>query len=329
MNIKHWTKNLIRILVFGLYLMAPQLLTSAAGAENIRVDTKPVTLNQKQPEQNHVGQLHYHGGLVISSPRTNFGGFSALGVSLDGKRMIAISDRGYRFAASLIYNKESKLIGLNNTELDSLANLNGTALRGKSESDVESMCPGVGGEIIIGFEHRHRIWRYLPRKIIPEPIVPPVELSSLPLNAGVESLALLQNGSLLAIAEGFPNISSTLAWVSNPEGWSTMTYLLDSGFHPSGAATIINGDVLVLERRFTLRNGIAARIRRINAVNIQPGAELRSKLIAEFRDPMTTDNFEGIATRQNQKGQTIIYIISDDNFSPMQKTLLMMFKLNE
>ena len=243
--------------------------------------------------------------------------------------MIAISDMGYRFAARLIYNKESHLIGLNKTEFDSLAKLNGMALQTKAESDIESMCPGVDGEIIISFERQHRIWRYLPGKIIPEPIPPPVELNGLPKNAGVESLALLQNGSLFAIAEGYPNISSTLAWVSNPNGWSAMTYLLNGGFHPSGAATLPNSDVLVLERRFTLRDGVAARIRRIKATSIQASVELSSILLAEFRNPVTTDNFEGIAIRQNQNEQTIVYIISDDNFNPMQRTLLMMFELKE
>ena len=241
--------------------------------------------------------------------------------------MIAISDMGYRFAASLIYNKESHLIDMSKTELDSLAKLDGTALKTKADSDIESMSPGVEGEIIISFERQHRIWRYLPGKTIPEPIAAPAELNGLPTNAGVESLALLQNGSLFAIAEGFPKISSTLNWISDPNGWSTMTYLLNGGFHPSGAATLPNGDVLVLERRFTLRDGVAARIRQTKSTSIQPSAELSSTLLAKFRDPVTTDNFEGIARRKNHNEQTVIYIISDDNFNPMQRTLLMMFEL--
>ena len=331
MNTENCSKRLVKILTIGFHLIFPTILGPSAEAEakRIIVKTIPLALNEKQPEQTHVGSLHYRGGLVISSTKSGFGGFSALGVSSDGKRMIAISDMGYRFAARLIYNKESHLIGPNKTELDSLAKPDGTALKRKAESDIESMCPGVDGEIIISFERQHRIWRYFPGKTIPEPIPSPVELDGLPKNAGVESLALLKNGSLFAIAEGFPKIASTLAWVSNPNGWSAMTYVLDSGFHPSGAATLPNGDVLVLERRFTLRDGVAARIRRITGISIQPGAELSSELLAEFRNPVTTDNFEGIAIRQNQKGQTMVYIISDDNFNPMQRTLLMMFELKE
>ena len=100
------------------------------------------------------------------------------------------------------------------------------------------------------------------------------------------------------------------------------TYLLNGGFHPFGAATLPNGDVLVIERRFTLRDGVAARIRQIKSTSIRPSAELCSKLSAEFRNPVTTDNFEGIAIRKNQNKQTLVYIISDYNFNPMQRTLL-------
>ena len=105
------------------------LLSSAeAEAKPIIVKTIPLALNYKQPEQTRIGPLHYRGGLVILSTKAGFGGFSALGVSSDGKRMIAISDMGYRFAASLIYNKESHLIDMSKTELDSLAKLDGAAL---------------------------------------------------------------------------------------------------------------------------------------------------------------------------------------------------------
>ncbi len=108
-----------------------------------------------------------------------------------------------------------------------------------------------------------------------------------------------------------------------------MTYALDGGFRPTGAATLPNGDVLVLERRFTLRNGIAGRIRRIDGTRIEPAADLTSILLAEFRDPIVTDNFEGIAVRKGQDGNIMIYIVSDDNFNIMQRTLLMMFELRD
>jgi len=41
------------------------------------------------------------------------------------------------------------------------------------------------------------------------------------------------------------------------------------------------------------------------------------------------DNMEGIATRKGENGETLIYLISDDNFSSFQRTILLMFALDE
>jgi len=108
-----------------------------------------------------------------------------------------------------------------------------------------------------------------------------------------------------------------------------MTYVTNDKFRPTGAATMANGDVLVLERRFTLRAGVAVRIGRLKGTSIRAGARLRPQIIAELRPPLTVDNFEGIEVHQSADGRNWIYIISDDNFSPLQRNLLMMFELME
>lgn len=191
------------------------------------------------------------------------------------------------------------------------------------------MSPGVEGEIIVGFERRHRLWRYLPGQVAPEPLPAPAELAGQPTNGGIEGLALLADGRLLAISEGPEDRKSTLAWVSDTDGWSVMTYATTGGFRPTGAATLPNGDVLVLERRFTLRTGVAARVRRLAAAQIMAGAHLVARDVAEFRPPLSVDNFEGIAVRPGPDGRVWVYIVSDDNFNPLQRTLLMMFELTE
>ena len=51
--------------------------------------------------------------------------------------------------------------------------------------------------------------------------------------------------------------------------------------------------------------------------------------IAELRPPLTMDNFEGIEARRGPRGETLVYLVSDDNFNAEQRTLLMMFELLE
>ena len=318
-----------RALIRTLIITAGLVHSGHAAAEPISVDTTPLPLDTEAPDRRSVGSLVYRGGLVLSSGERTFGGLSALGVSADGNRMVALTDKGRRFAARLVYGADGDLTGLTQTALDTLAGVDGAPLAAKSESDIESMSPGVEGEIIVAFERRHRLWRYLPGVVRPEPIRHPTEVTKLPANSGIEGLALLNDGSLFAVAEGSTNLPATLAWISGRENWSTMTYALEGGFRPTGAATLASGDVLVLERRFTLRTGVAGRIRQLSASSIKPGADLQPKTVAEFRAPLAVDNFEGIAVRRTSDGRTLIYIVSDDNFNPLQRTLLMMFELRK
>ena len=93
-----------------------------------------------------------------------------------------------------------------------------------------------------------------------------------------------------------------------------MTYTLDDGFRPRGAATLsTEDDILILERRLTLNDGVATRIRFIDSSHIMPAAEIVSTMVAEFRAPIKTGGFEGIAVRMGIDDSVIVYIISDDN----------------
>lgn len=298
-----------------------------AVAEVIVVQSQPLLLNPDNTNTNTVGSLVYRGGLVLSSNENRFGGFSALGVSADGRRMVSLSDRGNRFSANLLYDTDGQLVGLEKTDLSSLAGLDGRTLQSKKESDIESMSPGVAGEIIVSFERHHRLWRYLPGQIVPEPLPSPQGIDKLKKNSGIEALTLLEDGRLLALSEGSQKVETAIGWVSDVNGWSPLTYKLEDGFRVTGAATHPNGDVFVLERYYTLRDGVAVRIKRLSPDHVQPGAELHGHRIAEIRPPLSVDNFEGIDIRSTADNRSFLYLISDDNFNFLQSTLLMMFEV--
>lgn len=303
------------------------LCTPPVWAEAISVSSRVLNLDAQDSRRIHLGSLVYRGGLVLSSNEPRFGGFSALGVSADGNRLISLSDRGNRLSAHIIYDSNGKLTGLEQTDLSSLAGLDGRPLQSKEQADAESMSPGVEGEIIVSFERNHRLWRYLPGQITPETLPPPDGLQRLNKNSGIEGLTLLADGRLLALSEGSDEARNAIGWVSDPSGWSPLTYRLSDGFRVTGAATHPNGDVYVLERYFTLREGVAVRIKKFADSDVSPGAELQGTLVAEFRPPIQLDNFEGIDLRADDDGRVFLYIISDDNFSPLQSTLLMMFEI--
>ena len=58
------------------------------------------------------------------------------------------------------------------------------------------------------------------------------------------------------------------------------------------------------------------------------GAVIEGEELARLESPLVNDNFEGIATRPGPAGETLVYLISDDNFSSLQRTYLLQFALD-
>jgi YD repeat-containing protein len=314
--------------VLGLCLaLAPGLTAGPGLAESIAIKATPVPLNVADPSATTVGRLRYRGGLQLDAESPRFGGFSALGVSADGARIVAISDRAQNLTARLTYDAAGNLAGITDADLGSLADLHGFPITDPADADAEAMSPGVEGEIIVAFENRHRLWRYLPGRTVPVPMPPPDEILQMPANSGIKGLALLSDGRLLALTPGVRGRTGAVGWVSDPNGWSVLTYDATDNFQVSGATTLPDGDVLVLERLYVLRGGNAARLKRVDDSAIRAGAVLTGDTVAELRPPLTVDNFEGVEARRGAKGETLFYLISDDNFNAEQRTLLMMFEL--
>jgi len=49
--------------------------------------------------------------------------------------------------------------------------------------------------------------------------------------------------------------------------------------------------------------------------------------LARLVFPYRVDNFEGIAVSRGRQGESLLWLISDDNFLPIQDTLLFAFEL--
>ena len=306
------------------------LLTEApAAAGGIEINAQSVVLDESDPARRVVGALTYRGGLNLSSSDRSFGGFSGLDVSPDGRSLTAVSDRGHVLTARLTYNRDGSLAGIGEGRLDPLVGPDGRPLSGRRLTDAESLTADGEGGWIVAFEQRHRLLRYgawgeaprLPRK--------PSGLSSGPRNGGIEALTRLRDGRLLAIAERHGTDQWVNAWISDIQGhqWRRLAYPTSDKFRPTGAATLPDGGVLVVERFFNLLGGLAARLKRVDVSEIKSNGTLVATEVAVLRPPLTVDNMEGVAVRRGAAGETVIYLMSDDNFFPLQRTLLLMFIL--
>jgi hypothetical protein len=86
---------------------------------------------------------------------------------------------------------------------------------------------------------------------------------------------------------------------------------------------------LVLERKFSLIEGVGIRIRRIPLQSIAPDALVDGPAIFQADLGYEIDNMEGIDAFVTPEGETVLTMVSDDNFSMIQRTLLLQFTLVE
>jgi len=141
-------------------------------------------------------------------------------------------------------------------------------------------------------------------------------------------LTWVKSGALLTFAERGLDVDGRLGgWLVTENGADRLYLKPPKNFAPTDAATMPNGDVLVLMRRFSVLDGVAVKILRLKAADIKPEAELVGEELAHLAPPLAVDNLEGLDVQALPSGHTRLFILSDDNFNDSQRTLLLVFDL--
>lgn len=304
----------------------------------------PVDLDPAHPHLRRVGALTYLGGVALRSIDPAFGGYSALHVvrTPQGDRFTMLSDGGNVVGFTL--GRDWRLRGVR------FLNLPAGPGRGwdKRDRDTESMAfEPVTGRIWVGYERLNAIWRYAPDFARAEAQREPEAMANWPTNGGPESLARLPDGRFVVISEQrhvarqrwrgpeADRLHSRDALIFPGDPIRTrpvhFAYMPFGRFDPSDATALPNGDLLVLDRSFRLPYRFGNRLSLVPAAAIGPGQGpgkvVRGRLLASLEAPLTHDNFEGLATTI-EDGATIVWMVSDDNQSALQRTLLLKFRLD-
>lgn len=260
--------------------------------------------------------VRFAGGVQIVAPRGGrLHGLSDLKLA-DGD-MVAVTDAGDLVRGRLAFDRRGRLAGLSGLRLRSLTAEDGRAFPTKSDGDVESLAITADGGLVVGFEQRPRLWSYGPLDALesrPSPLAaPPLP----PGNEGLEALAAGPEG-LRAAAEGggiWDCTASHCTEVAPPPAtppavsdWRVTGMDRD----PAGMGWF------VVERLYREPFDMRARLRRMD-----PSGRL-GPVLAILSLPSTTDNFEGVAATTGPSA-TRLYILSDDNDNPRQRTLLLAF----
>lgn len=290
----------MRIILFFLLFW-----TTGAAADPLTVWKKDVPFAPF--ETNYVKLLSV---TELEVQNSDFGGLSAL-LKKDGK-IFALSDRAHLFH----FNSS-----MDQVDIVPLLEKNDDQLDGSDRIDGESLADAGQGLIYVAFERDHRVVPYnLAGYVMGKELPLPKEVYDLPFNDGLEAIALTSQGKLVIVAEGPRDAELSYFWVQDQaQKWQSFKLPLSDGFRPTGLSRLPGQDRMVLlERFYRPLQGVKIRL---SLLNVENGK--REQVLATLHSPLPLDNFEGIIADENAKGETILTLISDDNYSPLQRTLLM------
>jgi len=322
---------MMRIALWGPLLIAALLLSGYTWLHKpfaeVSSDITQVPLSSDDAGLYKAGELQYLGGLDIPRMDQNIGGLSGLRWDAQSGRLLAITDDA-RFVWITLVEEKNHIIGLDGVETLPMLGLDGEPLIGKEEGDSEALARDADGIWAVAFERKHRVLRYLngldqpPFEILFDP---DGDLGGVEDNAGMEAYAIGPTGQLMCAERA---ATSDLAncnfydFAQDQHEWFAVhppADLVELGAVPTDAEALSDGTFLVLFRSYSPVIGNTAAI-----VAYHPDGT-RSE-VATLRPPLNIDNFEGLAVRE-EAGKTYLYIVSDDNFSASQRTLLMKFEL--
>jgi hypothetical protein len=285
--------------------------------------------------------LDFRGGLVLAAPENrNFGGWSGLILDPDGKAFTSVSDSGVWMTGTLNYSDDAPS-GVSDARIGPLLALDGGNLKRNRDRDAEAVALVAGstheGSLLVAFEQNSRFVRY---GVTPEGFSPahgvvdkPKGSSAMRRNQGFEAMTVMKGGpykgGIVALSERlYDKARNHTGWVQTRRGWETFHLTNIGDFDLTDIASADDGTYFVLERRFRWLEGVKMRIRRFAADALQPGKTTDGETLIEADMEYQIDNMEGLAVTRGATGDTILTLISDDNFNHfLQRTILLQFSL--
>src|SRR5580693_6188952 len=303
---------------------------------SIEVKARPIPSFDPR-DRSHVrfDSLEYRSGLVLNSPFPGFGGLSAIRLDAKGERFVSLSDKGSWFTGCIVYSGR-EMTGLDDVEAAPMLAEDGRPITARGWFDSESLALD-GSLAYVGLERVNRVLRFDFAKGFTRArgeVVPlPPAAKKLPFNKGLEALVWVPKGlplagTLIAISErGLDSHGNLIAFLVGGPAPGQFSVRRSENFDISDAVLLPSGDLLVLERKFSLLSGVGIRIRRIALKSVAPGAVVDGPSIFEADLSEEIDNMEGIDVFVTPEGDTVLTMVSDDNFSIIQRTLLLQFTL--
>lgn len=252
------------------------------------------------------------------------GGFSALDLSADGTAYVTVSDRGLVLAGRFARDEVGVVTGASILLQDWARNEQGQRLLGKL-ADAEGVARDGFGGIYVSFEGAARVAHYPAIGGPSIEIASPRDFAAFPGNEGPEALAMDAAGAIYAIPERAMLRNRAFPVYRLKAGvWGCPFAIPAVGnWRPVSADFGPDQRLYVLFRDFLGVRGFLSRVQRFDVTGDQLGL---GEVLLETA-PGLHDNLEGLAVWQDTGGLRLT-MISDDNFSILQRTELVEYRLS-
>ena len=326
------------LIAVGSYSLAASVRYSPK-LERIDVRSTPITsFDNRDPSRVRFGELEFRGGLDLTSKYESFGGISAIRVEPDGSRFLALTDNGSWLRGRIVY-EDGKPAGIADAEMAPMLGPDGRPLAARGWFDAESLAE-IDGTLYVGIERVEKIVRFDYRRdgllARGEQIKVPDDFKTFTFNKSLECLTAPPKGSplagqLIAVTERSLDAQGNhRSYVLDGNRVTRFSVKRSDDFDVSDCALLPGGDLLILERRYFSHEpwrGVSMRIRRLPMAAIKPGALVDGPILIEADLGYQIDNMEGLSVHRAADGDLVLTLVSDDNFSLLQRTILLQFTL--
>jgi len=307
--------------------------------QSIDIATRPIDAFKIGATTRTFGPLEFVGGLEMSSEAADLGAMSAFRFLNAGGDFIGVADTGFWFYGTIERNEQAAPQGVGNFRMVQMVGRNGKPVSKKWDVDAEGL--GVrDGIAAVGFEREHRVVEY---KLLPDYktqavrevdfLVPSNELRQ---NRGFETVAFSpkdgpNEGALVVVSEkSLDKDGNIFAAVLSGPRKGVFTVKRSDKFDITDGAFLPDGDLLLLERSFSMAEGVGMRLRRIPAELVGKGTVAADGPVMLQADmSFQIDNMEAMDVWKRADGATMVSLMSDDNHSMLQRNLYLEFRLHE
>ncbi|RUM97684.1 hypothetical protein EET67_11505 [Pseudaminobacter arsenicus] len=322
----------------NLSLLIAPVHADPSTVEPIEVSSRQITQFHIGRDETRFGPLEFVGGLEMTSPGRNFGALSAMRFLSPGGNFIGVADTGFWFFGRLERDEDQRPTGIADFRMQQMIDEAGEPIFEKWLVDAEGLAIR-GGIATVGFERNQRVAQF---RIRPEAMKAPfrqldflVPAHELRMNRGFETIAYAPEGgrlggALVVVSErSLDKNGDIFAAVLDGSQKGVFSVRRGDSFDITDGAFLPDGDLLLLERSFSMAQGVKMRLRRIEAATIGRGRLADGPVIMQADMNYQIDNMEALDIWRRSDGAVMVSLMSDDNHSILQRNLYLEFRLLE